>query len=366
MSERNWEQLTELSITMLQEEFHEWYMDTRRNLPWRADLNPYRIWVSEIMLQQTRVETVIDYFYRFMEAMPTIKDLAEAPEEQLLKLWEGLGYYSRVRNLQKAAIQIMENFGGVMPQTLAEISSLAGIGPYTAGAILSIAFQQVTPAIDGNVQRVVSRLFLIADDIARPANRKVFEEAMMTIIDRDFPGDFNQALMDLGSSICTPKVAKCDECPLRAYCLAAREGRQLEFPVKSKKAKPVDHYFTCALRQNEAGQLLLKKRPATGLLANMWLADMQEVSKEKYQGQAASADLVAEQLFGFDEYVGEVTHVYSHLKWHVKIAVAPTRQQQVATDEAWIGVADFPHYSFPKVQLKIFELLQKNGYLEND
>lgn len=199
-----WEAWSPAKVSSFQEDFLAWYEREKRNLPWRANTDAYRIWISEIMLQQTRVDTVIDYFYRFMEWFPTIQDLAEAPDDKLLKAWEGLGYYSRARNLKVAAQQIVSEFGGKMPDTIEDIRSLKGIGPYTAGAIGSIAFNLPEPAIDGNVMRVVSRLFEIDADIAKASSRKVFEAAMLKIIDRERPGDFNQALMDLGSAVCTP------------------------------------------------------------------------------------------------------------------------------------------------------------------
>ena len=183
-----WEAWSPAKVSSFQEDFLAWYEREKRNLPWRANTDAYRIWISEIMLQQTRVDTVIDYFYRFMEWFPTIQDLAEAPDDKLLKAWEGLGYYSRARNLKVAAQQIVSEFGGKMPDTIEDIRSLKGIGPYTAGAIGSIAFNLPEPAIDGNVMRVVSRLFEIDADIAKASSRKVFEAAMLKIIDRERQG----------------------------------------------------------------------------------------------------------------------------------------------------------------------------------
>lgn len=238
-----WEAWSPEKVSSFQEDFLAWYEREKRNLPWRANTDAYRIWISEIMLQQTRVDTVIDYFYRFMEWFPTIQDLAEAPDDKLLKAWEGLGYYSRARNLKVAAQQIVSEFGGKMPDTIEDIRSLKGIGPYTAGAIGSIAFNLPEPAIDGNVMRVVSRLFEIDADIAKASSRKVFEAAMLKIIDRERPGDFNQALMDLGSAVCTPTSPKCESCPLQQYCAAYQVDKMTAYPVKSKKVKPKDVYY---------------------------------------------------------------------------------------------------------------------------
>lgn len=372
-----------------QEEFVEWYEREKRNLPWRYNHDPYRIWISEIMLQQTRVDTVIDYFYRFMEWFPTIEELANAPEEKLLKAWEGLGYYSRARNIQAAAKQIMSEFGGEMPQTVAEISSLKGIGPYTTGAIASIAFDLPEPAIDGNVMRVVSRLFCIEEDIAKASSRKVFDEAVRSIIDEEHPGEFNQAFMDLGSAICTPTSPKCEICPIQSFCLANKRGIQTNFPVKTKKAKPKDVYYVAAAIQDQAGSFYLEKRTSQKLLADMWTFPLVEVTLERYQElQQEWASVVDNQPNLFDEllvaekqidlpfahqetviwqkrHLGEVVHVFSHLKWHVLLfygrATSRTNQLLPETEAAlWTDEATFAQFVFPKVQMKLVEQLEKN------
>ncbi|MFS0950186.1 A/G-specific adenine glycosylase [Enterococcus thailandicus] len=372
-----------------QEEFVEWYEREKRNLPWRYNHDPYRIWISEIMLQQTRVDTVIDYFYRFMEWFPTIEELANAPEEKLLKAWEGLGYYSRARNIQAAAKQIMSEFGGEMPQTVAEISSLKGIGPYTTGAIASIAFDLPEPAIDGNVMRVVSRLFCIEEDIAKASSRKVFDEAVRSIIDEEHPGEFNQAFMDLGSAICTPTSPKCEICPIQSFCLANKRGIQTNFPVKTKKAKPKDVYYVAAAIQDQAGSFYLEKRTSQKLLADMWTFPLVEVTLERYQElQQEWASVVDNQPNLFDEllvaekqidlpfahqetvvwqkrHLGEVVHVFSHLKWHVLLfygrATSRTNQLLPETEAAlWTDEAKFAQFVFPKVQMKLVEQLEKN------
>ncbi|WP_270346103.1 A/G-specific adenine glycosylase [Enterococcus thailandicus] len=372
-----------------QEEFVEWYEREKRNLPWRYNHDPYRIWISEIMLQQTRVDTVIDYFYRFMEWFPTIEELANAPEEKLLKAWEGLGYYSRARNIQAAAKQIMSEFGGEMPQTVAEISSLKGIGPYTTGAIASIAFDLPEPAIDGNVMRVVSRLFCIEEDIAKASSRKVFDEAVRSIIDEEHPGEFNQAFMDLGSAICTPTSPKCEICPIQSFCLANKRGIQANFPVKTKKAKPKDVYYVAAAIQDQAGSFYLEKRTSQKLLADMWTFPLVEVTLERYQElQQEWASVVDNQPNLFDEllvaekqidlpfahqetvvwqkrHLGEVVHVFSHLKWHVLLfygrATSRTNQLLPETEAAlWTDEAKFAQFVFPKVQMKLVEQLEKN------
>lgn len=362
--------LDDQQISALQKDFLAWYQQKRRNLPWRATSDPYRIWISEIMLQQTRVDTVIDYYYRFMEKYPTIEALAAADEQELLKVWEGLGYYSRARNLKTAAQQIMTEFAGKMPQDPAEISSLKGIGPYTTGAIASIAFQLPEPAIDGNVMRVISRLLLIDADIAKPSSRKLFDVAMRRLIPKAAPGDFNQALMDLGASLCAPTSVQCEECPLRPYCQGYQTGRQLTLPVKTKKAKPKDVYYLAMAIQNEEGAYLLQQRPATGLLANMWTFPLVEISESEFQQQQTTAiDLfsVAETTLSsalMPEVVwqkrdlGEVKHIFTHLRWHLKLFYG--RERGLKTTGKWVLPEDFKQFVFPKPQQKLVTLLLKN------
>ncbi len=219
-----------------QETLLAWYDAEKRDLPWRHDQDPYHVWISEIMLQQTQVQTVIPYYERFMAKFPTVADLAAAPEPELLKAWEGLGYYSRARNLKKAAIQLVTDYEGVWPKTAAELQALTGIGPYTAGAIASIAFGEVVPAIDGNAFRVFSRLLKIDADIAKPQTRKIFEAAIQPIVSPTRPGDFNQAIMDLGSSYMTAKNPDSEHSPVKTFNQAYLDGVEDQYPVKTKKS----------------------------------------------------------------------------------------------------------------------------------
>ncbi|MDO0919176.1 MULTISPECIES: A/G-specific adenine glycosylase [unclassified Enterococcus] len=380
---KQWETWDEEKIKTFQETFLTWYHKEKRNLPWRATNDPYAIWISEIMLQQTRVETVIGYFYRFMEQFPTIQDLAAAEEQKLLKVWEGLGYYSRARNLKAAAQQIVAEFDGEMPQSIEEIRSLKGIGPYTAGAIGSIAFGLPEPAIDGNVMRVVSRLFCIEADIAKASSRRPFDEAMRTIISPDEPGEFNQALMDLGSRICTPTTPKCEECPISQYCLAYAQNRQTDFPVKSKKAKPKDVYYIAGAIEDQ-GSFLLVQRPETGLLASMWHFPLVEVTKEQYEAlqrtwakeEQLQLDLIAEDdaleifpdlpVVWQKRHFGEITHIFSHLKWHVLLFYGRKRGELTLQDSEWAAKDSFQNYVFPKPQQKLVDQLKKYQKLDKD
>lgn len=300
-----------LKARYLAEHLVRWFRSSQRDLPWRKTRDPYRIWVSEIMLQQTRVETVIPYYERFVARFPTVKALAEAPEADLIKMWEGLGYYSRVRNMQIAARTIQQDFGGRMPDTPQDIRKLKGIGPYTAGAILSIAFGKPIPAVDGNVLRVMSRFFLLYDDIAKPATRTKVERMLEDIIPEDAAGDFNQALMELGALVCTPRSVKCDTCPVAFHCAAYREGVVQQLPIKTKAKKPRYEeraaYIIEGTGERE-GQILLQRRPDDGLLARMWELPNEELSFE------------AQEQFGLSErFLMDAEHVFSHIKWQMKV-----------------------------------------------
>ena len=241
-----------------------WYDENRRVLPWREQVSPYRTWVSEIMLQQTRVTAVLPYFDRFMAALPTVAALADAPEQQFMSLWQGLGYYSRARNLQKAAQVIMTRHGGVFPDTYEGLTALPGVGDYTAGAIASIAFGQPVPAVDGNVLRLAARLTGCHDNVLEPKTRARFRRWMAEVIPSDRPGAFNQALMDLGAMVCLPNGAPlCEQCPARTFCTACEKGLQRQLPVREKKtARRVEQRTVFLLRRD--GAAALRQRPEAG------------------------------------------------------------------------------------------------------
>ena len=248
----------------------QWYDEHKRDLPWRDDPSPYHVWLSEIMLQQTRVEAVRGYYARFLEALPTIRSLAEADEDVYLKLWEGLGYYSRVRNLHKAAGQIMREHGGKMPETSGELQKLAGIGPYTSAAIASICFGERIPALDGNLLRVFARLTGYEEDIKSGPAKKAAMQYYLETFPQERPGDYNQALMDLGAVICLPNGAPlCEACPWNGSCVAHARGRETELPVvPAKKKRPVEERTVFLIYYDQ--RLALRKRPEKGLLAGLY------------------------------------------------------------------------------------------------
>ncbi|MGO2743086.1 MAG: A/G-specific adenine glycosylase [Pseudolactococcus laudensis] len=329
-----------------------WYDESgRTHLPWRIDKEPYHIWVSEIMLQQTQVETVIPYYERFLAELPRIQDLAEADEEVLLKLWSGLGYYSRIRNMQKAAQQVMADFDGQFPTTSQALQTLAGIGPYTAAAIASISFNEVVPALDGNMFRVFARLLKIDADIAQPKSRKIFYDIILPIVDPERPGDFNQAVMDLGTSLMRAKTETLADSPFARFNLSYQEGIELNFPVKSKKVKQVQKFYAAIISEKN-GSMAYTQRPKTGLLANFWTYPLVE-----FDSWDAIYDGISEQFKAAKQLnITPVTHIFTHQKWQVMLV-------QVENEDAtWTYLSDDAYEVLPQttLQLKLQAALKEN------
>lgn len=304
-----------------------WYRENARDLPWRREPTPYRVWVSEIMLQQTRVAAVLGYFARFMEAFPTVQDLASAPEDQLMKLWQGLGYYSRARNLQKAARQIVTDFGGEFPRSYDAIRSLAGVGDYTAAALASIAFGQPTPAVDGNLLRVSARVMGDATDITTAKGKKYFTEALRQVIPLDYPGQFNQAMMDLGAMICLPNGAPlCEKCPAAEFCRAHLEGTTGELPVRpAKKPRKIQERTVYFLFHE--GKVALRRRPPKGLLAGLW---------EYPNALAVEEDPLADWGIqaGEPAFAGTGVHIFTHVEW--RMTARKCRLDSAYLPQGWV------------------------------
>ena len=305
----------------------EWFGEHARVLPWRSDPTPYHVWVSEIMLQQTRVTAVLGYYERFMTAVPTVADLARLPEEQLMKLWQGLGYYNRARNLQKAARQIMDNFGGIFPDNYEDIRSLAGVGDYTAGAIASIAFGIPVPAVDGNVLRVVSRINGDDSDIALTTTKERVRRELAQIIPVGQASWFNQAMMELGATVCLPNGApQCDRCPARDFCRAQLEDRTSALPVKApKKARRVEDRVVFLIFHE--GQVALRQRAKQGLLAGLW-----EFPNES----APAADALSQWNIQVRDMqlAGTGRHIFTHIEWHMTAYTVLSEND--ALPEGWV------------------------------
>ena len=293
-----------------------WYPARRRALPWRTDPTPYHVWLSEIMLQQTRIEAVIPYYHRFLEAFPDVASLANADDDRLMKLWEGLGYYSRARNLKKAAEAIVRDHGGTLPKTADALRKLAGIGDYTAGAIASIAFGEPEPAVDGNVLRVITRVLACDDDITLGSTKKAITEALRTVYPSGKDAsDLTQALMELGEEICIPNGrAKCELCPIREHCRAHAEGTVERFPVKAPK-KPRRQEKLTVLLLSCRGKYAIRKRPRTGLLSALW----EYPNASGWMDETTVAALLRENAIETVSVVpiGEAVHIFTHVEWHM-------------------------------------------------
>ena len=320
--------------TDVREPLLHWFDAHKRALPWRADRDPYRVWVSEIMCQQTRVDTVIPYFERWMAELPTLEHLAGCSDDVLMGLWQGLGYYSRARNLRKAA-QTLTN--ETLPSNYADLLKLPGIGPYTAGAIASICFDEVVPAVDGNAIRVLTRLHAIRDDVAKSSTRNAVHAIATAAVEPTRPGDFNQALMELGALICTPRSAKCDICPLAGRCVAKQKALVDEIPFKSKKTKVRNETWTALIIRRPDGRLLVSKRGPGAVLEGLWMLPTYN---------EADIDPAAAVLgIAVTRQVAEVAHVFSHIRAHVHVVEATTSTviECVApghVEQRWVNDAD--------------------------
>ncbi|MFC4355683.1 A/G-specific adenine glycosylase [Chryseomicrobium palamuruense] len=337
--------------TYIREHLIAWYQEEKRDLPWRRTSDPYHIWISEVMLQQTRVDTVIPYYERFTKAFPTMKDLAAAEEDHLLKLWEGLGYYSRARNLQAGVREVIERYGAEIPKSREEISTIKGIGPYTAGAVLSIAYGVPEHAVDGNVMRVLSRLYALENDIAQAKTRKLFEHLVMDIISPDDPSSFNQGLMELGAVICTPQKPKCLLCPVREACQAFAEGKETILPIKTKKIKSKSVQYNGYVLQRADGKWLVEQR-GEGLLAKMWQFPLIELEDTEWNTRYGIA-------WSETESVGEVTHVFSHLKWTVNVYAGKAEvDDQKAEVGVWVTEEELAKLPLPVPIQKMWNLRQ--------
>lgn len=330
----------------MSKELLQWYDQIKRDLPWRMDHDPYKIWLSEIMLQQTQVATVINYYTRFIQIYPTVFDLAQASEDEVFKLWEGLGYYSRARNVLKCAREVVDKHQGEFPKEVSALQALPGIGPYTAGAVSSIAFDQKVPAIDGNVLRVISRVHEIDLPINQPKNHAIFHTYVMALM-TDRPGDFNQALMELGATICTPRSPKCNACPIQRICKAFLSDRVSLYPVKLKapKKRRVE-LAICIILYEE--KILLIKHSEGGLLQGLWGFPRVEIHRGEEPHQRIESEL-EEQMALKVTFIGETEgdkHVFTHLEWE------PTLYFMQAYDKIDLDYPEIEWVNLNEVALK--------------
>ncbi|MHC4946251.1 MAG: A/G-specific adenine glycosylase [Planctomycetota bacterium] len=353
----------EQQIAIVQKKLPRWYGRHRRSLPWRKSRDPYAIWVSEIMLQQTRVDQATPYFDRFMKRYPTVQDLAVADQEAVLKSWEGMGYYSRARNLHRAAQIVAEELEGYLPKDTEALRKLPGIGPYTAGAIASIAFGLDEPVLDGNVTRVLTRLFAIGTNPAATNTRKRLWALARKIIPPGKAGDFNQALMDLGAMICLPRNPLCEDCPVLEACRAFRAGNPERYPRK-KPRKPVPHETIVAGIIWKKGRILIARRKPEGLLGGLW-----EFPGGKKEGGETLENALKREILeevgvkvAIDGLLTEVTHAYSHFRITLhafECTFLAGRARALGSDAVkWIRPAELDRYAFPAANHKIIEALR--------
>ncbi len=344
------------------EDLLSWYQKEHRALPWRQSRDPYRIWISEVMLQQTKVETVIPYYERFMSKFPALDDLASAPEDEVLKAWEGLGYYSRARHLHAAVKEVSAKYEGRVPEAYEDFRALPGVGDYTAGAVLSIGYDMPVPAVDGNVLRVYARYVGMNDNVLSARVQKRVREALQLVMPEHRSSDFNQALMELGALVCKPKAPRCDDCPLRPSCVAARLHMQHELPVRKKNSSTrVEHLAVLVLRAGN--KWLVRKRPAQGLLANLW--ELPNVTVQPSRDEAGYRHelqrFIEQREITVKEFtwIGDYTHVFSHLTWQIKVYSSDTKPFEVEWPYRWMDVTERSTLAFGHVFSKILSAIEE-------
>jgi len=341
----------------------DWYRENQRSMPWRNRPTPYAVWISEVMLQQTRVDTVTPYYKKFLKRFPNVRRLAEASEQDVLKCWEGLGYYSRARNLHKSAKNVLRVHRGKLPSTASELRSLPGIGDYTAAAIASIAFGEATPCVDGNVLRVMTRFRGIEDDISKPDVRIAVRENLKRHICIDLPGDFNQALMELGALVCRPRNPSCEICPLKRNCIARREGSTEHIPAKSRKGPiPLRKAVAGVMRRN--GKMLVSRRPTNQLLGGLWEFPGGQCGPRESLRSALLRS--ASETSGLSVQVGRqlcrVEHVFSHFRLQLHVfecgkCTGRVRRGNGSDALRWMTPPEIRRVPLSKVTLKVLEAI---------
>jgi A/G-specific adenine glycosylase len=355
-------------LEQLRTELTRWYLKNCRDLPWRRSDNPYHIWVSEVMLQQTQVDTVLKYYLQFLKKFPTIKKLAQADLQAVLKAWEGMGYYARARNLHRASKTVLKNYKGKIPDTWEAFSSLSGVGEYIAGAVLSIAFDQPYPVVDGNVKRVLARLYRIAAPVNQAPSNSVFSRFAGKLLDSKRPGTFNQAMMELGALICKPRNPDCNRCPLKLRC-QAHQNRQVDQYPKRQKPRAVPRYHIAVGVVYKNDRVLITQRKAEGLLGGLWEFPGGKI-RDGESAQAACIREIKEEVnlsVHVERHLAQIKHAYTHFKIVMEVFCCRYKSGRIKLKGPvgfrWIGLDEFKNFPFPRANHKFIPLLKQGQCL---
>ncbi|MCP3873989.1 MAG: A/G-specific adenine glycosylase [Desulfobacteraceae bacterium] len=355
--------LQKKDIPRFQEKLGNWYQGCHRNLPWRESHDPYCIWISEVMLQQTQVKTVIPYFFNFVDQFPTVNALAKSDLQKVLKMWEGLGYYARARNFHKAANIIVNDLDGKIPDDFGSFKKLPGVGDYIAAAVQSIAFDHPFAVVDGNVKRVLARIFCMSDPVNKSSSHKYFKAYADKLLDKNDSGIFNQAMMELGALICTPKNFKCKICPVSIFCKAYESGKTNNFP-KRVKAKKVPTYHIAAGIVRKNGRLLITRRKLDGLLGGLWEFPGGKLKKDEDATLACVREIKEETGIQaeIESHLTTIHHAYTHFKIKMDIFycnyISGAIQLNGPIDYKWINLKQIDNFAFPKANLKFIPLIE--------
>lgn len=358
--------MNKTDISSFRRDLIDWYLANKRDLPWRNTTEPYPIWVSEVMLQQTQVATVVPYYHRFLQQFKDLKSLAGASSQKVLKAWEGLGYYARARNLHRAAGIVLEEHGGLIPNRWDKFRRLPGVGDYIAAAVLSLAFDKPYSVVDGNVKRVLARLLAITDPVNNASSAKKFQQLAELLLDQKRPGTFNQAMMELGAVVCKPHEPLCDRCPVQKYCSAYQAGTVSNYPLKLKKPATPQYRIAVGVVFKRDRVLITRRKPS-GLLGGLWEFPGGKIQRGESPEAACIREIKEEVnlVIKVDSHLSQVRHAYTHFKIVMDVFCCSYVSGRVTlngpVDHRWITIAKLDSFPFPKANHKFFDELRKYG-----
>ena len=358
-------------IKSFQYQLHQWYETHQRPLPWRETNDPYKIWVSEVMLQQTQVKTVIPYYKRFLAQFPTLECLAKAQQHQVIKVWEGLGYYARVRNLHRAAQKVVDEYKTQVPENILDFKGLPGVGDYIAAAVLSIAFAIPLAVVDGNVMRVLARIFMNPEPVNKTSSATTYSKSATSLLEKNRPGIHNQAMMELGALICKPSSPDCPHCPIRKYCLSYQKKKVDDFPKRLKR-RPTPEYHIAVGIIIKRNKLLITRRKSEGLLGGLWEFPGGKIEKDESPQEACLRELKEEVNLDVEivSHLTQVKHAYTHFKIRMEVFICRYNDGRVRlrgpVAHRWITLNQIENFAFPKANHKFFALLRKTVHTEKN